>query len=80
VGYATFPGLVAALAAGVSLASDVFESGAAIDRLLFGALHGLGTVDLAFSAVAAALAAAGTLELGRVVTRMHGPLPPLPRK
>ena len=35
--------LVAALAAGVILASDVFESGAAVDRLLFGTLLGLGT-------------------------------------
>ena len=33
--------LVAALAAGVVLASDVFESGAAVDRLLFGTLLGL---------------------------------------
>ena len=50
--------LVAALAAGVIvLASDVFESGAAVDRLLFGTLLGLDTVDLALSAAAAALAA-----------------------
>ena len=34
--------LVAALAGGVVLASDVFESGAAVDRLLFGTLLGLG--------------------------------------
>ena len=33
--------LVAALAVGVILASDVFESGAAVDRLLFGTLLGL---------------------------------------
>ena len=39
--------LVAALAVGVVLASDVFESGAAVDRLLFGTLLGLGTADLA---------------------------------
>src|SRR5919106_2453148 len=48
--------LVAALAAGVVLASDVFESGAVVDRLLFGTLLGLGTADLAISAAAVALA------------------------
>lgn len=64
-GEATALLLVAALAAGVVLASDVFESGAAIDRLLFGTLLGLGTEDLALSAAAAALAAAGTIALGR---------------
>jgi ABC-type Mn2+/Zn2+ transport system permease subunit len=64
-GEATALLLVAALAAGVVLASDVFESGAAVDRLLFGTLLGLGTEDLALSAVAAGLAAAGTLALGR---------------
>jgi ABC-type Mn2+/Zn2+ transport system permease subunit len=64
-GEATALLLVAALAAGVVLASDVFESGAAVDRLLFGTLLGLGTEDLALSAAAAGLAAAGTLALGR---------------
>jgi ABC-type Mn2+/Zn2+ transport system permease subunit len=57
--------LVAALAAGVILASDVFESGAAVDRLLFGTLLGLEAVDLAVSAVLAALAVTGALALGR---------------
>jgi ABC-type Mn2+/Zn2+ transport system permease subunit len=64
-GEATALLLVAALAAGVVLASDVFESSAAVDRLLFGTLLGLDTADLALSAAAAALAAAGTLALGR---------------
>ena len=64
-GTATALLLVAALAVGVILASDVFESGAAVDRLLFGTILGLDTVDLALSAAAAALAAAGTLALGR---------------
>jgi ABC-type Mn2+/Zn2+ transport system permease subunit len=64
-GEATALLLVAALATGVVLASDVFESGAAVDRLLFGTLLGLDSADLALSAVAAALAAAGTLALGR---------------
>ena len=40
-GEATALLLVAALAGGVILASDVFESGAAVDRLLFGTLLGL---------------------------------------
>jgi manganese/iron transport system permease protein len=57
--------LVAALAGGVVLASDVFESGAAVDRLLFGTLLGLETADLALSAVTVALALAATLALGR---------------
>jgi ABC-type Mn2+/Zn2+ transport system permease subunit len=57
--------LVAALAVGVILASDVFESGAAVDRLLFGTLLGLDPGDLALSAAAAALAAAGTVLAGR---------------
>jgi manganese/iron transport system permease protein len=57
--------LVAALAAGVILASDVFESGAAVDRLLFGTLLGLGPIDLAVSAGVAALATVAALALGR---------------
>ena len=57
--------LVAALGIGTVLASDVFESGAAVDRLLFGTAIGLGSADVAFSAAAAALAAAGTVALGR---------------
>jgi manganese/iron transport system permease protein len=57
--------LVAALAGGVVLASDVFESGAAVDRLLFGSLLGLGPADLALSAAAAVLAAVATAALGR---------------
>ncbi|HEY1357362.1 MAG TPA: metal ABC transporter permease [Thermoleophilaceae bacterium] len=57
--------LVAALAGGVVLASDVFHSGGAVDQLLFGTLLGLGHGDLAASAAAAALAIAATLTLGR---------------
>jgi ABC-type Mn2+/Zn2+ transport system permease subunit len=64
-GEATALLLVAALAGGVVLASDVFESGAAVDRLLFGTLLGLGPLDLALAAVAAALAAVATVALGR---------------
>ena len=57
--------LVAALAGGVILASDVFESGAAVDRLLFGTLLGLDAADLAVSAAVAVLAPAAALALGR---------------
>jgi manganese/iron transport system permease protein len=62
--------LVACLAGGVVLASDVFESGAAVDRLLFGTLLGLEGIDLALSAAAAALAAIATLTLGRAWTAL----------
>jgi manganese/iron transport system permease protein len=64
-GEATALLLVAALAAGVILASDVFESGAAVDRLLFGTVLGLGAGDIALSAATVALAAAATFALGR---------------
>ena len=49
-GEATALLLVAALATGVILASDVFESGAVVDRLLFGTLLGLDTADIVLSA------------------------------
>jgi manganese/iron transport system permease protein len=64
-GEATALLLVAALAGGVVLASDVLDSGAAVDRLLFGTLLGLGSADLVLSGVAAALAAIASLMLGR---------------
>jgi ABC-type Mn2+/Zn2+ transport system permease subunit len=57
--------LVAALATGVILASDVFESGAVVDRLLFGTLLGLDTADVVLSAAVAVLATAAALALGR---------------
>jgi manganese/iron transport system permease protein len=56
--------LVAALALGVILASDVFQSGARVDRLLFGTLLGLDGGDLAAAAVAGGLAVLATLLLG----------------
>jgi ABC-type Mn2+/Zn2+ transport system permease subunit len=65
---ATALALVVALAAGVVLASDVFESGAAVDRLLFGTALGLGGGDLWVAAGAAVLALAATLLLGRAWT------------
>jgi ABC-type Mn2+/Zn2+ transport system permease subunit len=57
--------LVAALGGGVLLASDLFESGAAVDRLLFGTAIGLDGGDLALSGAAAALAVAATILFGR---------------
>jgi manganese/iron transport system permease protein len=48
--------LVGALALGVILASDVFESGAGVDRLLFGSLIGLRDRDLWLTALALAAA------------------------
>ena len=60
--------LVAALGGGVILASDVFESGAAVDRLLFGTAIGLDGGDLALSGAAAALAVTGTGLFGRAWT------------
>ncbi len=56
--------LVAALAAGVVLAGDVFSSGAGVDSLLFGSLLGVQGADLAASAAVAALALLGTFLLG----------------
>lgn len=64
-GAATALLLVAALALGVVLASDVFESGSAVDRLLFGSLVGLSGADIGFSALAALAAVAGTTLAGR---------------
>lgn len=65
---ATALALVAALGIGIVLASDVFESGAVVDRLLFGTVIGLASADVAFSAAAAAFAATGTVALGRAWT------------
>jgi len=45
--------LVGALAAGVVLASDVFESGTEVDTLLFGSLLGLSATDLWLTALVA---------------------------
>lgn len=57
--------LVAALALGVVLASDVLEPGAGVDRMLFGTLIGLGTRDVALGGAAALAAVAATAALGR---------------
>ena len=57
--------LVAALAIGTVLASDVFESGAEVDQLLFGSLIAIGEPELAASAVALAIVAAAALACRR---------------
>jgi manganese/iron transport system permease protein len=55
--------LVAALAVGIILASDVYESSAGVDQLLFGSLIGLSEQDVALTALAvvAALLAHGAM-------------------
>ncbi len=53
--------LVLALAIGIVLASDVFESGASVDQALFGSLLGIGTSELRFSAAALAAALVAAL-------------------
>jgi len=60
--------LVAALAGGAVLASDVFESGAAVDRLLFGTAVGLDGGDLLLSGAACLLAVGACLAFGRAWT------------
>lgn len=55
--------LVAALAVGVILASDVFASSASIENLLFGSLLVIDTGDLVLAAVASAVVLAATLLL-----------------
>jgi ABC-type Zn uptake system ZnuABC Zn-binding protein ZnuA/ABC-type Mn2+/Zn2+ transport system permease subunit len=55
--------LVAALALGVILASDVFHSGSNVETLLFGSLLLVDSGDIAFAAVAAVLVLVGALLL-----------------
>jgi manganese/iron transport system permease protein len=57
--------LVAALAIGIILASDVFETGAEVDRLLFGSLLAIGGDELLAGAVALAAVALATLRCRR---------------
>jgi ABC-type Mn2+/Zn2+ transport system permease subunit len=57
--------LVAALAIGVVLASDVYHSGAGVDRLLFGSLIALKPLDLWLTAAAAVAAVAFDAAAGR---------------
>lgn len=56
--------LVACLAAGVILASDVFRSGTNVDTLLFGSLLAIDPGDIRLAAAAATLAVIATLLLG----------------
>ncbi|HEX6715326.1 MAG TPA: zinc ABC transporter substrate-binding protein, partial [Thermoleophilaceae bacterium] len=56
--------LVAALASGVILASDVFHSGSQVDSLLFGSLLVIDTPDQILAAATAVLAVAATWALG----------------
>jgi ABC-type Mn2+/Zn2+ transport system permease subunit len=57
--------LAGALAVGVVLASDVFESGARVDSLLFGSLLAIQPADVLAAAVAAVVALIATVTLGR---------------
>lgn len=57
--------LVAALAIGIILASDVLVSGSSVDQLLFGSLLGIGTDELALSAGAVVLVALVTAAFDR---------------
>jgi ABC-type Mn2+/Zn2+ transport system permease subunit len=56
--------LVACLALGVTLASDVFHSGSDVDTLLFGSLLAIRSSDLTFAALVAVLAVATTVVAG----------------
>jgi ABC-type Mn2+/Zn2+ transport system permease subunit len=56
--------LVAFLALGVLLASDVFTSGANIDQMLFGSLFLIGSGEIAVAALAAALTLLASAALG----------------
>jgi ABC-type Mn2+/Zn2+ transport system permease subunit len=56
--------LVAALAAGVVLASDVFHSAASVETLLFGSLLAIGPGDVRLAGAAALVALAATALLG----------------
>jgi ABC-type Mn2+/Zn2+ transport system permease subunit len=53
--------LVAALAIGIVLASDVFDSGSEVDQLLFGSLLAIGDEELITTVVALGLAAVAAL-------------------
>lgn len=64
-GAATGLMLVAALGTGTILASDVFESTAGVDRLLFGTAVALDGTDLALAGAAAALSLSAAALLGR---------------
>lgn len=56
--------LVAALATGIVLASDVFHSAASVESLLFGSLLAIGPPDVRLAAATAVIALAATCLLG----------------
>jgi len=62
--------LVLALALGTILASDVFASGAGVDRVLFGSAVALSTADVVVAAGAAVVAILAAVLLGRAWTAM----------
>jgi manganese/iron transport system permease protein len=62
---ATALGLVAMLALGIVLASDVYESGSAVDRLLFGSLLALSDADLWLTAAVAVVVVVANAALRR---------------
>ena len=62
---ATALGLVGMLALGIVLASDVYESGGGVDRLLFGSLLAVTDLDLWLTAAVAALAVGANVALRR---------------
>ena len=74
-GEATALLLVAALATGVILASDVFESSGVVDRLLFGTLLGLDTADVVLSAAVAVLATTAGRSRSGAPGRPSGSIP-----
>lgn len=57
--------LVGGLALGSVLAGDVYETGAGVDRLLFGTLLGISDTDIALTAIVAALVVAVDASLRR---------------
>jgi len=57
--------LVAALAVGIVLASDVFESGAEVDQLLFGSLLAIGDAELVATAAALVVVTAAAIAFRR---------------
>jgi manganese/iron transport system permease protein len=57
--------LIAALAIGIVLASDVYDSGSEVDRLLFGSLLAIGNEELSVTAIAMALTLAAAALLRR---------------
>jgi manganese/iron transport system permease protein len=62
---ATALGMVGMLALGIVLASDVYESGSGVDRLLFGSLLAVSDLDLWLTGAVAVLAVGANLAMRR---------------